>query len=165
MQELLSSADVFAIEMLDLQQSRRVLFGVDPLAEIKVSMSDYRAQLERELKTRLLLLRHKYVAVSDDENGLANLLSDSVSTFLVLLRAALRLYNDAVPVEKAAALNQLTEYVKFDPQPFHEVLALKQRSRKPVAGGARAIFTRYLTEIEKVVAAVDRRFQTDVKSD
>jgi hypothetical protein len=160
MQELLSSVDVFAIEILDMQQSRRVLFGSDPFADIKVDMSDYRAQLERELKTRHLLLRRKYIAVSRDENSVANLMIASLSTFLVLLRAALRLYNNAVPADKAEAVSKLTDYVNFNPEPFRDVLALKQRAQKPIVGAIQPLFTRYLSEIEKVVDAVDRLPQT-----
>ena len=58
-EELAGSADVFPIELADMQQSRRVLFGADPLTEIKIDMPHFRIQLERELKTRLLVLRRK----------------------------------------------------------------------------------------------------------
>src|SRR6187551_1379921 len=57
LQELADAADVFPIELLDMQQSRRVLFGFDPLADLKIDMGHYRGQLERELKVRLQLLR------------------------------------------------------------------------------------------------------------
>jgi len=63
----------------------------------------------------------------------------SISTFLVLLRAALRLYNDAVPAEKVEALNKLKEYVDFDPQPCRDVLALKQRTQNPIAGAIKTV--------------------------
>ena len=55
-QELAESADVFPIELLDMQQSRKVLFGADLLADMTIDMRDYRMQLERDLKTRYLLL-------------------------------------------------------------------------------------------------------------
>src|SRR5439155_12430562 len=59
--ELASSADVFPIELTDMQQSRRVLTGNDPIAEIKIDMLHFRLQLERELKARLALLRRNYI--------------------------------------------------------------------------------------------------------
>ena len=161
LQELLHSADVFPIELMDLQHSRRILFGRDPLAEIKIDMHDYRVQIERELKTRFLLLRRKYVAASRDETSLAQLMIASISTFLVLLRGVLRLYNKDVPAAKAEALDSLRQFVKFDPQPFHQVLALKQQSAKPAMVELHRLFGSYLAQIETVIAAVDRYLQTE----
>src|SRR5438874_13085103 len=40
--ELAESTDVFPIELWDMQQARRVLFGSDPLADMKMDMQDYR---------------------------------------------------------------------------------------------------------------------------
>ena len=108
-----------------MQQSRRLLFGPDPLAELNIDMRHYRGQLERELKVRLQLLRRRYVACSGNEVRIAQLMVASVSTFLVLLRAVLRLYNEPVPAEKADALAPLAKHVKFDPQPIREVLEIK----------------------------------------
>jgi hypothetical protein len=153
--ELASSADVFPIELMDMRQSRRVLFGPDPLAEMKIDMRLYRVQLERELKTRLLLLRRKYLASSGKAEGIAALMAASLSTFMVLLRATLRLYNDSAPAQKSDALDELAKHVQFDPQPFRAVLELRKRSGPPAADEVESLFSQYLVSIEKVVQAVD----------
>ena len=132
-----------------------MLFGEDPLAHVKVDMPHYRMQLERELKSRLHLLRRQYLAASPDETKIAQLMVASISTFLVLLRAALRLYNDAVPPEKADALSRLGEYGPFDSAPLREVLAMKTSGR-PGESKATELFGRYLASLEQVVWAVDR---------
>lgn len=155
-QELANSTDVFPIELLDMRQSRRVLFGPDPLGGLKIDMHDYRVQLERELKTRLLLLRRRSLACLGDEERVAGLMVASISTFLVLLRAVLRLYNDSAPMEKVNALDQLARHMKFDPQPFHAVLDLKRRQVRPADGEMASLFGQYLTSIEQVVQNVDR---------
>jgi len=160
--ELAASADVFPIELLDMQQSRRVLFGEDPLAHVKVDMPHYRIQLERELKARLHLLRRQYLAATPDETKIAQLLVASISTFLVLLRAALRLYNDAVPPEKADALSWLVEHVPFDAAPLREVMAMKTGGR-PAEKKAIELFGRYLASLEQVVWAVDRHLRPSTK--
>ena len=51
------SADVFSIEMLDMQQRHRLLFGDDVLSGLQVPMHLHRAQLEYELREKLILLR------------------------------------------------------------------------------------------------------------
>ena len=153
--ELATSLDVFPIELLDMQQSRRVLFGADPLAGIKIDMDDYRRQLEHELKTRLLQLRRTYFAAAADEAQVANLMGASLSTFLVLIRAALRLYNDDVAADKLDALDRLARQVPFDLQPLRDVLAYKKRQAHPQPGEVQALFARYLAAIEQIVHAVD----------
>ena len=123
-------------------------------------MQLYRIQLERELKTRLLLLRRKYIGCSGKTESVARLMIASVSTFLVLLRAALRLYNEAAPTEKTKAAAELTKYIQFDPQPLLAVQQLKQQPHQPTAGEVDRLFAQYLTSIEQVVQAVDRHLRS-----
>jgi hypothetical protein len=155
-QELIDGTDVFPIELLDMQQARRVLFGADPLADLKIDMGHYRGQLERELKVRLQLLRRRYVACAGNDERVTHLMVTSVSTFLVLLRAVLRLYNEPVPAEKADALGPLTAHLAYDPQPLLEVTEWRTHNKKPVPDEVERLFARYLQSIEQVVHAVDR---------
>ena len=46
-----------------MQQRRKVLFGIDPIADLKVSDADYRTQVEYELRSKLLRLRTQGAAV------------------------------------------------------------------------------------------------------
>jgi uncharacterized protein (UPF0335 family) len=154
-QELLDSADVFPIEFLDMQQSRRVLGGDDPLAELEIDMRNYRGQLERELKVRLELLRRRYIACGSDEQQLALLMARSVSSFLILLRAVLRLYNEPVPAEKADVLAPLAKHLAFDPQPLRDVLKLRTTRSWTDLAELETMFERYLHSIGQVVRAVD----------
>jgi hypothetical protein len=159
--ELSSSADVFPIELTDMQQSRQVLMGSDPICDIKIHMHHFRLQLERELKARLHLLRKNYLACGGRTPEVARLMTASVSTFLVLFRAALRLYDEsAPPPQKAAALDKLAQHVQFDPQPFHSVLELKRNKQKPIAGQIESLFAQYLESIDRVVHAVDQHLRS-----
>jgi hypothetical protein len=155
-QELCAGADVFPIELLDMQQSRRVLLGIDPLAELKIDMQHYRGQLERELKVRLQLLRRSYVACAGNQDRIAQLMIVSVSSFLVLMRAVLRLYNEPAPAEKADALGPLAEHVKFDLQPIRTLLDLRTQKTKPAPDETDKLFGQYLRSIEQVVHSVDQ---------
>ncbi len=158
--ELAGSADVFPIELTDMQQSRRVLMGEDPIANIEIDVHHYRLQIERELKKRLLLLRKNYLACGGRTADVARLMAASVSTFLVLFRAALRLFDESAPPQKAAALEKLAQHVQFDPQPFHRVLELKHSKQPPAAGQIESLFAQYLESIERVVQAVDHHLRS-----
>ncbi|MGQ0635310.1 MAG: hypothetical protein ACT4QC_11915 [Planctomycetaceae bacterium] len=154
--ELASSGDAFPIEFLDIRQSRRVLFGEDLLAGIKIDSQHLRLQLERELKGKLLALRRKYVLTQGGGEAVSELLTGSLSTFLVLFRAALRLYEESVPALKIEALKRLTTHIPFDAQPFLAVESLKERRAGAGDADHAALFAEYLKNIEIVVDAVDR---------
>jgi len=156
-EQLQTSADAFPIELLDIKQSRRVLWGEDLLAAIPVRPEHLRLQVERELKGKLLYLRERYVLAAGRPRAVFNLLTSSLSTFQVLFRGALRLWQQEVPARKHEAVEALAARVGFDPQPFAIVRALKERRLKARGLNAEALFADYLNGIEQVVRAVDRR--------
>ena len=57
--ELQRSTDVFTIELLDIQQHHRVLFGDDAVQGLQISMDVHRVQVEYELREKLILLRQQ----------------------------------------------------------------------------------------------------------
>jgi predicted nucleotidyltransferase len=153
--QLRASADAFPIEMLDMQSSRKVLAGEDVLASIKVPREALRLQVERELNAALLHLRETYLRTGGKPARVANLLVESLSTFLVLARAALRLYQDEVPHKKLDALSALARHIPFSPRPFETVQQWKAE-RRTLKQEAASVFQEYLSAVEQIVEAVDR---------
>ncbi len=154
--QLAASADVFPIELLDMRQSHRVLFGEDPLAGIAIQEEHLRLQLERELKVQLLALREGYLLTGGKPRLVAELLTSSVARFLVLFRATLRLFQQDVPRHKIDAMQSLVQHVPFDPRPLLEIDALRHRRLKLRNVAPLPLFQSYLTTIEQVIEAVDR---------
>src|SRR5690349_6869815 len=87
-EELERSADVFAIEFLDMRQHYRVLLGEDVLKDLQVPMALHRVQVEYELREKLLLLR-KRLLLTGRERQLKSLLLESLPSFLTLFRHSL----------------------------------------------------------------------------
>jgi len=154
--QLAASADVFPIELLDMRQSRRILFGEDPLAEVTIEQEHLRLQLERELKTQLLALREGYLLTDGRRRPVADLLCSSLPGFLVLFRAALRLFRNDIPPHKIESLKLLAEHVAFDPRPLLEIDALRHRRLKLRDVAPLSLFESYLATIERITEAVDR---------
>ena len=155
-EEARNSTDCFPIEFQDIQECRRVLYGEDVVAEAEIDRSFYRAQVEHELRAKLLRLRQKAAGVLADKDLLRGLLVDSVSTFCVLFRHALRLAGHGTPVSKREVLRQAQEKFGLEPAPFLKVLELREGKIKPRALDPRALFADYLRAIEVVVGVVDR---------
>lgn len=156
-EELLNSADAFPIEFLDMQQSRKLIYGSDPLSEIVIADDHLRLQLERELKGKLLLLRQKGMLVIDRPQELQSLLIASATTFLVLSRAALRLFQPEVPRQKVAALRDLAKHLSLDIKPILTLVEMREQKTAAAldAAQAKTLFREYLVTLEKLVAAID----------
>jgi len=75
--ELSRSADVFAIELLDMHEHHRVLFGNDALNGLTVPLHLHRAQVEYELREKLILLRQRLLLAAGDKSKLWDLLLSS----------------------------------------------------------------------------------------
>jgi hypothetical protein len=159
--ELASSAVVFPIELLDMQQSHRILHGEDVLANIIVQPEHLRLQLERELKVHLLRLREGYLLAGGKPRPVADVLTSSIAGFLVLFRAALRLFQEDVPRHKTEAMQSLAKHIPFDPRPLLEIDALRHRRLKRRDVDPLSLFDAYLAAIERVVDAVDRHLHPE----
>ena len=153
--QLLNSCDVFPIEMLDMQQSHRVLAGADILAGVEILRANLRHQVEFELRVKLLALRGGCVGSGCDRIALSRMMIASSSPVLSVLRAALRLYENDVPADKLAALDALAGHVPFDVAPFKQIAAAKSGGAGVGGKGAEVLFADYLKQIDVVTDAVD----------
>lgn len=160
-EELENSADVFAIEFLDIKQRYQVLFGEDVLANLKIPMHLHRTQVEYELREKLLLLRQKALLTGGSERRLKTLLFESQTSFLTLFRHALIALGEAPPAGKREAVRALAVRVGFDPSPLHKVLDARERKADLNNKEVEGVFASYVSVIEQVVAAVDRMLDQD----
>jgi hypothetical protein len=160
-EQFAAASDVFVIELLDMQQSRRVLCGDDPLAGVTIQEEHLRLQLERELRTRLLAVREGYLLTAGKPRFVADLMTGSLPGFLVLFRAALRLFQKDVPPHKIESLKKLAEHVRFDPGPLLEIDALRHRRVKLRDISPLGLFESYLATVEQITLAVDRHLHPE----
>jgi len=155
-EELRTSTDCFPIEFHDIRERHRILYGQDVVAGLEIDDSFYRAQVEYELRSKMLRLRQKAAGVLTDKNLLRQLLADSLSTFCVLFRHALVLSGVEAKFEKRAIIAQAREKFGLDPAPFETLLDLREGHIKPRSLDPVPLFGNYLRQVEVVVSAVDR---------
>jgi hypothetical protein len=151
--EVETSTDCFAIEFQDIKEHHRVLFGADGVSSLVIDRCFYRAQVEHDLRAKLLRLRQKASGILSDKEGLCRLLVDSVSTFCVLFRHALILHGVSAPARKRDIIERARERFGIDPAPFEALLDRREERRKPI--DPVALLGAYLNEIRKVIDAVD----------
>lgn len=153
---LTEAADVFPVELLDMRDARKVLFGDDVIAGIHPDTANLRLQVERELSSALIQLRRSYLSSCGSSRRMAALLTGSFSGVLTLFRAALRLYENPVLAEKFQALEKLNGHVPVELESFRQIRALKTGALKIKKVDVGRLFEEYLKSIETVVDAVDR---------
>ncbi|MHB0996935.1 MAG: hypothetical protein ACYC2I_11250 [Elusimicrobiales bacterium] len=151
--QLLSSADTFPIELADMKDFHRVLYGEDILPAITIKPHELRLAVERELKGKLLRLREAALRAGGDKKTLAAVLAGFVSEMLVLCRAALRLKADKVPASKLECARTLAGYAGFDAEAFVAADALRRGEKS--AEDMQALFDRFIEAAAKLSAAVD----------
>ena len=156
MDELRCSADVFAIELLDIKARHKVLHGEDCFAGLDVPMGLHRIELEHELRTKLIRLRQAYMEVSGDSKRLLRLLTDSITSFLTLFRHALIALGEEPPAHRHDVLDRLAARFSVDVSPFHAVLDIREGKRRPKDIDLTAVGRSYLESVRRITDEVDR---------
>lgn len=154
------ATDVFPMEMLDIVESHRTLYGKDPVAEIKIDRAHLRHQVEFELRSKLLKLRQAYLELRKPEKDLHLLLIDSLSSLQTVCRGALRLLSDQVPTDKLAATQALGEKTGSPVTAFEQIHQLKEDPSLAKKMNLNELFNQYLEQIELILDHVD----TDIQS-
>lgn len=154
--ELETSTDCFAIEFLDIKQQHQVLHGKDVVSGLVVDRSFHRAQVEHDLRAKLLRLRQKASGMLSDPELLRRLLVDSVSTFAVLFRHALKLHGVDAPYRKREVIEAARQHFGFDAGPFEKLLDIREERVRPRDVEPVGLLAGYLEGIGVVINAVDR---------
>jgi len=153
--ELATSTDCFSIEFRDIQRHHQILHGADVVSGLVVEDVFYRAQVEHELRAKLLRLRQKAGGMLSDSHLLTRLLADSVSTFCVLFRHALALHGVEAPPQKREVIRAAAARFGIDPAAFEQLLDVRERRRKPREVSPVDLLASCLAQIERVIEAVD----------
>jgi hypothetical protein len=156
-EELRAGSDVFAIELLDIQQQHELLFGTDMVGEIEVPLKFHRLQIERELRTAIIRLRQQYVSAVRKQDKLLQLMVDSSSTFHILFRHTLIAMGETPPRERNQVLNRLGAALQIDVAAIRTLVDLREGriSKKDV--DIPRTFAGYLRALYAAVDAVDRQ--------
>jgi hypothetical protein len=154
MEELRQSADVFSIEIRDMQDSRRVLFGSDAIAGLPLPTNLHRVQVEHELRIVVLRLRNSYLRAPGDAQELTPILRKSFSAVLVLLRHALIAFGEEPPAAPHDIIGRATAITHSNAAAFESVLRLREHGDSHVE--IAQVYGAYLAALELVIRALDR---------
>jgi len=150
--ELRQSADVFAIELLDIGQNHKVLFGSDPVADLEVPMNLHRIEIEHDLRALLQKLRIHFVHYSENEAQLREIYAKSISGLTVLLRHVLIAFGEDAPADPDRLYQRVEELTGADAAAFELGRALRDNHPSPEISRS---FGKYLEAIAAVILGLD----------
>lgn len=147
--------DVFPIEFLDMKESHRILWGADPFKKWIVPNEPLRLQLERELRSKLLLLQQKYLESEGDPKRVRDLLARSLSSFHVLFKTVLHLAGKDVPAKKKDAWKVLAKHVAIDHDALTVIHALRVNDKIALQHDPEDLLERLMRSVRAAIDFVD----------
>jgi len=152
---LRTAIDVFPMELYDIKDQHRLLYGEDIFAALQISERHLRYQCEHEARGKLLRLRELYVEVGSRPAQLQALILDSVKTFLIIMRAVNRLRGIHERVAYESVLETFSR--EFDcPLPVVSHLLRIKLAKDKWSGDGEAIFRDYAEELRSFVRVIDQ---------
>jgi hypothetical protein len=159
--ELLRSADIFTIELLDMKSHHRVLFGEDLLAGMSVPLRFHSMQVERELRTDWLRLRQAILIAPKKSKVYLDLMVSSFSAFAALFRHALIALGEAPPGSKREAIDRIAQFAGADPAGFYAILEYREGKRQEREINVEGTLNQYFSFVEVVTDKFDRQLDAN----
>ncbi|MHB8524795.1 MAG: nucleotidyltransferase domain-containing protein [Candidatus Acidiferrales bacterium] len=158
-EELRASADIFAIELLDMKANHKMMYGEDFFATLNVPTNLHKLQVERELRTNVVRLRQGILSVPPKDRVVVGLMDASVSAFVTLFRHALLALGDPVPGSKREVVESVARLVGSSPSAFLMILDVREGKRKASDVDAQETLRGFVELVERMTNLVDRRFE------
>lgn len=151
-----SSLDVYPIEYLGFQRRHKVVYGKNIFEQLVFDRECLRLQCEREIKGKLLLLRHAYLESEGQGSGLKEVAVRSTPAFLAIFEGLLHLKNETVPVAKREVIRVGCKAFGLDSKVFEKLLAIREGQFRPDNRALRELFKQYLGTVRTLALLVDR---------
>ena len=152
---LRDALDVFPIEILDMQERHRMLWGPDVLAELRIERGALRRQCEQELRGKLLKLRQAYVESSRSPRDLEAVLSSATSGLVVLARMLLHLARAQEAGGTEAVLARIEAQFGVGVANLRKAWRLKRGETRVTGSEVDLLYQAVLEEFQRLVEVVD----------
>jgi hypothetical protein len=154
--EFTDSLDVFPIEFRHMKRAYRLLYGQDLLADAEVSKTNLRWQTEHELRGKLLRLRSLYPSASATTGGLTRLMTESIVSFIRLIRPILELAGQEPPLARPDTIRRAGEVLRIETAPLQRILQLREEPKELSEIEAQDLFASYLVCLTQIIEAIDK---------
>lgn len=154
--EWTASADIFPMEYSDILERHRVLHGTPPFEGVRPSREHLRLQAENEAMGKLIQFRQGILSTGGEHRRILELLRDSISTFMVIFRAVVRLHGETPPRDQEELCAVVGRLAGFDAAPFAKVVRHVRGTQKLTEQETGAVLSGYLESLHRLVEHIDR---------
>jgi predicted nucleotidyltransferase len=150
-----SSLDSYPIEFLNMKNNSVLIYGENVLEPLVFKPEDLRLQIERELKSKILLLREGYLESAGSARPVRQLISKSLTAFVSIFNAMLYLKEVRAPRDKNETIREMNKVFTIDAAVFVLCFEIRQGADKLSGAEVIDVFKKYLREVEKVCHIID----------
>ena len=159
-----SSLDVFPIEFLNMKAFHQVVFGEDVLKDLIVDRKFLRLQCERELKGKLLQLRHHFLETGGNKADIEKLIARSLPAFHSIFHAVAFFKQESLPRGRHELLSLIAHETGINSALFLDMLKIKEGTKRLSSGEALLFMENYIEQIKKLSSFVDEMKIEEVKT-
>jgi hypothetical protein len=152
---LRQAVEVFPIELLDMQERHRMLWGPDLVADLRIEREALRRQCEQELRGKLLRLRQAYVESSRSPKDLEAVLTAATSGLVVLARVLLHLARAEERGGTEAVLARVEAQFTLSLAHLRKAWKLKRGEIRVTGSELDLLYQAVLGEYQRLVEVVD----------
>lgn len=151
-----TSLDVYPIEYLNFRKHYVVVYGKDILQRLSFDRGRLRLQCEREIKGKLLLLRHAFLESGGKGRALREAVTRSVPAFTAIFEALLYLKGETSPRGKRERARAVCKAFELDDGVFGKLLDVREEKIRPPEDEMNRLFKDYLKAVRRLAELVDR---------
>ncbi len=150
-----SSLDAYPIEFLNMKNNSILIYGKNVLENLNFKPDDLRLQIERELKSKILLLREGYLESEGRTRALRQLIARSIPALSAIFNALLYLKTRSAPHDRRDTAREMKKVFELDEGVWNACLAIKEGTDRLPSGEVVTVFKKYLREADKICSRVD----------
>jgi predicted nucleotidyltransferase len=150
-----SSLDAYPIEFLNMKNNSVLIHGENVLEPLVFKPEDLRLQIERELKSKILLLREGYLESEGSVRQIRQLIGKSLTAFVAIFNAMLYLKQTPTPRDKRETMLEMKRVFTIDASIFMLCSEIRHGADKLSGKEVIDVFKKYLREAEKASVIID----------
>jgi len=150
-----SSLDAYPIEFLNMQQHCVLIYGENVLEPLVFKPEDLRLQIEREIKSKIILLREGYLESEGSARRVRELIGRSLVALVSIFNAMLHLKQARPPRHKKETIEEAGRIFGVDAAVFARCFDIKAKTDGLSGKEVLEVFKRYLQEAERISHLID----------
>lgn len=154
---ILSSLDAFPLEFLNMQTDYyNLITEEDVLNTLNFDKKNIRLQIERELKSKYILIKTALISINNNHKEYEMLASDSILSIKPTLKGILYLYGDTIPKVYEEILKKTEHSIHIDLSCMLDAFRIAHKELKLQKNDWVKFYKDYLKELSDLILHIDK---------